>query len=57
MPKQCQYMDCHNRAYYGKVKDFLPLYCKDHKNIEEGLITVSNKCKYCISCYIKISYT
>ena len=54
MPKLCQYMDYHNRAYYGKVIDFKPLYCKDHKNIEEGLISIANKCKYCKSCYLKI---
>jgi hypothetical protein len=50
MSKICEVDDCNNNAFYGSINDYIKKYCKDHKNIEDNLIDIRNKNKYCKSC-------
>ena len=54
MSKICEVDGCSNNASYGSIIDYIKKYCKDHKNIEDNLIDIRNKNKYCKSCLYTI---
>ena len=50
----CILDNCNNKAKYGKITDYHKIYCKEHKTIEENLINIDVKNKYCKSCFYKL---
>ena len=54
MPEICIVDDCNNNAFYGNIIDYKMKYCKEHKNIEDNLIDIRVKNRYCKSCLYTI---